>query len=743
MKRVERALAKGDYKMALLKLNAAREHCPEKGAAVDRKILEVFNAIEAKRLEAEEALARYNGSFAAYLTSEAQKAFAKEDIRLAWRLMEAALERDPENTLAQSLKAKMPEYSGEIILETIESSEQAGLGQVYNRPFEIEPTVSPDSSVFAFYTKTDTSINLNVLKLGSALPPRVLANVSLYGYGFSPDSRFLLFFTGGKLSRDTLNLLALDSLYGSYTSYNTAPGAYPTPGHYRHQEFLFSSDGRFLFFTTTSNTLCVLDLANRATPRIFSNVVAIGGINYSPDNRFLAFTTFKSSTESAFNVLELGSNAPPRIFPRFPKPNFIGSYDYTFSPDSRFLTFFTGSDTLKVLELESGAAPRAFPNCLKSEFGYSPDGRFLTFFTGSDTLNVLELDSEAGPRIYPNCQEEVYTYTGKFNCRFSSDSRFLSFFTSSDTLNVLELDSGTAPRIYPGCQNGSFSYSPDSRFLTILSGPAGNSKVSDNLTLYVLELDLDTITGTFSIVSLPQKMSQREKIICFSPDSRFVIFFTEPPVTINKQADLNLLELGKTTTPRVFPYCTGDFIFSSDDQSLAFIANFDLLNVMNLDNTAIVHIYDIISISSENHALLEFKFSPDGRYLFFLNNNDQVNVLEIDSAAQRRIFPNSTSYQCSPDSRFFTVANKEKKLIQVIDLISGQTIREINHQYPVETLEFLNDDYLMTQSINPVTGNYITKLIRLSLGANYWDYYLNEKYAPLSKTEKRAYGILD
>ena len=120
--------------------------------------------------------------------------------------------------------------------------------------------------------------------------------------------------------------------------------------------------------------------------------------------------------------------------------------------------------------------------------------------------------------------------------------------------------------------------------------------------------------------------------------------------------------------------------------------------------------------------------------------------LELDATAPPRQFKNSDRdrYRDSPDNQYLAAFRKEDQMILVmVDLETGQLIRELRHQYPLERFEFLNEQTVLTVSKNPVTERKIYKVMHIPLGENYFEYYDQEGYAPLSAEEKARYGIID
>jgi Tol biopolymer transport system component len=796
-KQTIRALKAEDYQKALLKLNVVKENCYEKRTQADELIWTVFEAMELKirkaRREMEKARdkpARFKTLFAAYLILEAQKAFLKEDIRLAWWLTMESLKQNPNNDKAQLLNQVLPGYGTDFFLDV----------PLESRYLDENLQSSPDATYFSFFTQeSGGGYTLNVLELGRDQPPLTFPN-SYYEnyppncYRYSPDSRHLVFFTKANDGKGTLNLLQLGE--------NKAPLTFPGSS----LQSYYSPDSRYLVFSTmaddSTNTLNVLDLEGNEPLLTFSNSYhgEFHSPNYfSPDSRYLVFTTNENDGKGDLNVLELGKDQRPLVFPnssnsyRFSPDSrqllfftretdesytlnllelgkdqlplrFSNSYheEYDspnrFSPDSRYLVFFTNEynemGTLNVLELGGIKSPRTFPNSFTDNdfYCYSPGGQHLIFFSNvvdynTGTLNVLELGENTPPLSFPNidCEDHSdYDYDGvPYSYRFSPDSRQLIFFTKeangSYTLNVLELGKEQQPLMFPNSRifdeedEDSSPFSPNSQYLIFFN----TREVGEEYTLNVLKQE-----GQKAPISFP---NSNHNYWSWSLDSRHLVFFTK--ANDGKDA-LNLLKLGDDKPIR-FPNSRYPYQYSPDSQHLVFLTDSPqwpkgTLKVLDLGEQELLLNFP--------NSVFDCYFSPEDRHLvFFTDATDwpkgTLNVLEMGSNTSPLKFPDSYRYghRYSPDGRHLAFLAGDHATTNILKLDSKKVSIQIKNQYPVEGgIKFLNKNHLLAISRNPINQKNIYKIINLErIGEGYWDYLIEERYAPLTTEEKRLFGIVD
>jgi Tol biopolymer transport system component len=767
IKEAEQALRAEDYQTTLLRLNEAKIlgcHKKKFGRA-DELIRKLFKTMKTKNRKAKLVMekakddpARFAIRFAAYLASEAETAFLREDIRLAWLLTVEALEKDPDNEKAQHLKQELPGYGTDFFLE---AADFYGLQS------------SPDSAYSSFFTKeADGSYTLNVLELGVGKAPEIFPNSynSLYSGSYSPDSRYLAFYTNVADNIGTLNVLDLEG--------NEPLLTFPDSTNFYGAKY--SPDSRYLVFFTKeadgSYTLNVLELGVGKAPEIFPNSYnSFYRYGYSPDSRFLVFFTNVADNVGTLNVLELGGNKSPLTF-----PNCGDYYDeewYCYSPDGRYLVFFTNpvdsKGTLNLLKLGEDKPPLTFPNSFLSAYRFSSDSQYALFFSqGADqsrTLNVLGMEGNKPPRTFPNV----------FSCRFSPDSRYALFFTdkvdhNTCTLNVLELEGNKPSRTFPNFDyrdHGDFDdwekfytyrFSPDGRHLLFFTREADKS-----WTLNVLGLEGNSPPLTFPY-SEPFAFEDEDRDNhLFSPDSRHLAFFTREAGggqtwsewahkwedgLFTERSDvsytLNVLELGEHKPPLVFRNRGSSFQYSPDGRYLLFFTNNNgpqngVLNVLELGGNTSPRMFP---------DSYRYHFSPDSRHLAFFTDvadwrKGDLNVLELGGNKSPLIFPNSYYYNCefSPDGRRLAFLAGDRATTKILDLDSKKIAQQIKNQYLVgEGMTFLNKDNLLVISRNPVTQNDIYKIINLErIGEGYWDYLTKERYAPLTAEEKRAYGIME
>ena len=766
----------------------------------DDAVINAELAIRREREVAEErdkataALSRFQISFAAYLISEAQKAFEQEDIRLAWRLTEVALQKNPRNEKALNLKRALPRYGAKYWLEAFGDFE-----------------ISHDSSYISFITRdTNGSFTLNVLELGGEKTHRTFSDSYRYRYRYSEDSRYLLFFSGvdEEGNRGTLNVLEL----GGEKSHRTFSDTYLYHDNYSYSDsYRYSLDSRYLVFFSGVDkkskwgTLNVLELGGDKSHRTFSdtylyNQLYGNGSRYSSNSRYLVFLSRvdEEAERGTLNVLELGGKKTHRTF----RYTYSGDNSYYYSLDNNYLVFLTEVEanrgTLNVLELGGKKTHRTFSDIYPKS--YNIISRYLVFFSEVDeeieggTLNLLELGGEKTHRTFSDTYHYMYnkgmqhvafftgvnaevsrgtlnvlelggdkthrtfsdTYIGieRYIYSFSTDNRYLIFYTRVDeeankgTLNVLELGEDKSHRTFSNSHHNDYRFSEDSRYLVFVT------EVEDRrCTLNVLELGGEKTQRRFS--------DSYFDLYSFSTDGRYLVFFTGLE---SGRSILNVLELGGEKTHRIFSdsYRNSEkylYLFSVDSRYLVFFTGVDeiggsgTLNVLELGGKKTHRTFSNTYVESDNYS-----FSPNSRYLVFFTEVERrrgtLNVLELEGEKTHRTFSESYclhnrygySYCYSPDSRYLAFQQRDYKTAIIIELVGGKEVYEIKHNYNIETLKFLTNHNLLTTSTNPVTEGQTYKLTETNcLGNNgYWEYLLNTDYfRPLTGQERQTYGIVE
>ncbi|MGK0363051.1 MAG: hypothetical protein ACI85O_000092 [Saprospiraceae bacterium] len=727
---------------------------------------------------ANQNLVQANKRFASYLASEAEKAFEIEDIRLAYRLVEAAEQYDKNNEKVLGLKDLIPSYASQFILRGL-----------YHE-------LSFDKKYLTFITKGKEGNNdvLHVLDLSKSFPPRSFENSDYKSYheddssrdSYSPDGKYLLFSTKGK-GEDNSVLQVLD------LSKSSPPRSFENSRKYR-----YSPDGKYLTFFTTgkergNSVFQILDLSKSSPPRSFEKSISYNeSYRYSPDGKYLAFFTQRKEGfghQSVLQVLDLSKSSPPRSFENSFSESFSFDNNDGYSPDGKYLTFFTrgngrGTSVLQVLDLSKSSPPRSFEDShYKDRYGYSLDGEYLTFFTsgngkGTSVLQVLDLSESSPPRSFKNSQRYGYSPDGKYltfftegngrgtsvlqvldlsksspprsfeniaykNYRYSPDGKYLIFFTKgkegdSSVLQVLDLSKSSPPRSFENSisDEDSYKYSPDGKYLTFFT----EGKDGSNFTLQVLDLSKSSPPRSF-------ENSQKDN---YSPDGKYLTFFTRGKELDGGQL-LQVLDLSKSSLPRSFEKSYSNR-YSPDGKYLTFSAkskegDYDVLQVLNLSKSSPPRSFENSYISSGYSSDC---YSPDGKYLTFFAKSkeggyDILQVLNLSKSSFPLSFENSKIYRYSPDGNYLAFITKGKESdysIQLLELESGKIIRTVGHQYKPE-LKFLNNNTILTTFENPISEESIYKIINFSLGDNQqaFEYYKEKIYFPLSKKEKEQYGL--
>ena len=699
-------------------------------------------------------LLQANKRFASYLGSEAEKAFEVEDIRLAYRLVEAAEQYDKDNEKVITLKKSIPNYASRFFIRA--------------KNYKL----SPDGKFLTFFIKEKEGKHdvLEVLNLSNTSFSFSFENCHSYlhrgrhsdTHHYSSDGKFLIFYTKGKTGKyDVLQVLDLSKT----SSPRSFENSYHDLENYRN--YTYSPNGKFLTFYTKGklgyyDELQVLDLSKDSSPRSFENCYHESkrfrsSFSYSSDGKFLTFyTKGKTGNYDALQVLDLSKASPPR--------SFENSKGYKYSSDGKFLTFFTKGKTeeygvLQVLDLSKASPPRSFENSYhnnksyRSSYTYSSDEKFLTFYTKGktgnyDVLQVLDLSKTSLPRSFENC----YNESSRRRFRYSPDGKFLTFFTKGksgnyDALQVLDLSKTSPPRSFENSDNESnnyYNYSPDGNFLTFYT----KGKTGDYDLLQVLDLSKTSPPRSFE--NCYHNSESYGSSYSYSSDGNFLTFFTKGEA--EKYDVLQVLDLSKASLPRSFEN-SDSYRYSSEGNFLTFFTKgkterYDVLQILDLSKVSPPNSFENCNTSTNGH-----RFNLKENFLTFYTkgkteNYDVLQVLDLSKASLPRTFESSYGYgnSYSPDGRFlaFFTIDKDYNVLYILELESGKIRKSISHKYEPR-VQFLNNNNVLTTSENPFSKEKIYKIIDLSLGNNNqaFEYYKKYFYTPLTKEEKKSYGIID
>jgi Tol biopolymer transport system component len=160
-----------------------------------------------------------------------------------------------------------------------------------------------------------------------------------------------------------------------------------------------SPDGRRLAVVRvdpqTANTdIWVLDIATGRGTQITNDPQPNNAPVWSPDGRQIAYVSTSESYSSIYRKAADGSGQAEHLF-RYTPGAFIGLTDW--SPDGRYLTFFTGVLLVVPVNTKEDPLKRKAYDWLREDYDafagqFSPDGRYLAYF--SNEIDVLK------PQVY-------------------------------------------------------------------------------------------------------------------------------------------------------------------------------------------------------------------------------------------------------------------------------------------------------------------------------------------------------
>jgi Tol biopolymer transport system component len=160
-----------------------------------------------------------------------------------------------------------------------------------------------------------------------------------------------------------------------------------------------SPDGRRLAVIrsdpkTGNNDLWVLDVASGREVRITNDPQPNNAPVWSPDGRQIAYVSTNEGYSSIYRKAADGTGEAEQVF-RYTPGAFIGLTDW--SPDGRYLTFFTGVILVVPVNTKEDPLQRKAHDWLREDYDafagkFSPDGRWMAYL--SNEVDVLQ------PQLY-------------------------------------------------------------------------------------------------------------------------------------------------------------------------------------------------------------------------------------------------------------------------------------------------------------------------------------------------------
>ncbi len=306
---------------------------------------------------------------------------------------------------------------------------------------------------------------------------------------------------------------------------------------------------------------------------------------YSPDGKYIAFlrngralVVYDVNTKQERELSKLFTDSPP----------LLGKRNYVWSPDSKYVAFFTGAPenrsytNVSVASINGGdARPISFlANSNSGSVSWNPDGSFILFDSSqrTETGSLARIDlklrtpkfredqfrdlfKEENPRQKPQTQPNVAPSPGSSPTPNPSPSPNVSPSPNalpSPTSAIENNDDVKSPNIVfedirkrlsllqTGVDVGSQTISPDGKTVLVLASSEGQ------FNLYVLPLDeLTTDNSAKQLTSTPNQKSDAQ----FSPDGKDVYYIENGrintvnldrrevrPVSINAEISVNFAQ---------------------------------------------------------------------------------------------------------------------------------------------------------------------------------------------------------
>jgi Tol biopolymer transport system component len=148
---------------------------------------------------------------------------------------------------------------------------------------------------------------------------------------------------------------------------------------------------------TGNNDVWVFDIATGKGTAITNDTEPENSPVWSPDGKYVAYVRFKDQYNSIYRRAADGTGEPELLF-RYTPGAGVPLTDW--SPDGKFLTFFTGVMLIVPLRAGENALDRKALEWLREDYDavvgrFSPDGHFLAYF--SNEADVLKMQLYVRP----------------------------------------------------------------------------------------------------------------------------------------------------------------------------------------------------------------------------------------------------------------------------------------------------------------------------------------------------------
>ena len=264
-------------------------------------------------------------------------------------------------------------------------SDQGGLGMAYWRRDGKELYyLAPNRSVMAVAVTTSPQVEFGRPKVLFSLSEATPVGPS--AAGMSKDGERVVI----AVPPPRLRQLTLFDRQGKIVRTVGQPGLYGQPG--------FSPDGTRVVVSrndpqTGNGDIWTFDLATGQGTPITSDTPPDGAPLWSPDGKHVAYVSTRGSYSGIYRKAADGTGSEELLF-RYTPGAFIGLTDW--SPDGKFLTFFTGVLALVPLGAVANPLDRKEIEWLREEYDailgrFSPDSRYLAYLANEENVDVMEV----------------------------------------------------------------------------------------------------------------------------------------------------------------------------------------------------------------------------------------------------------------------------------------------------------------------------------------------------------------
>ena len=649
LKEADQAVKRGEYDLAINKLQSAKVCQPGKAAEVDGKIVAVFEKVNGERelavKNAEEAKQQRDSARA-----EARRNYAND---LAYKSQSALREGD------RTTAFRLAEFAHRYV-----EKENLNVLRALVEVFHFND--NPARQSLPCYSNFE----------GHAADVRCVV--------FSPDGKKIATGAGDNTARiwDAQSGKTILTLTGHTSAVNS---------------IAFSPDGKMLATGSADQTAKIWDLeSGKATQTFEGHSAVVWEVAISPDGKMLA----TSSEDNTTNIWDITSGEIIQTL----KGHSSGIESHAFSPDGKKFATVSSDHTAKIWDLQSGKALLtlqghwSYGNCV----AFSPDGKKLA--TGFDDQSAKIWDIESGQPVLTLTGHSAYINS----VAFSPDGK--TFATGSDdkTAKIWDLESGKVLLTLPVYWSdiGSVTFSPDGKKLAGVSGLWGYDY--DN-TVKIWDLDYEknalTLEGHSSDIESVVFSSDGKKIATGSGDKTARIWDAASGATIltleghtSQIKSVDFSPDGKRLatgawdqTARIWDAETGKSLLtiaagSEYINAVAFSPDGKNLATGGYDKR--VSIWDsetgkpVLQLSGHSDRIESLSFSPDGKWLATGSRDKTAKIWDLKTGKTVQTLEghlyNVLSVDFSPDGKYLATGSADK-MTKIWDLNTGKVILTIDN----------------------------------------------------------------